>query len=235
MTPIRPNDALDAQHCLYAGTTGAGKSTAVRQMGRVKETDQVLMWDPYGQYKGQRFLNREVRTYSSLTAFFNAAKAGRQTNRGFKIAFTPKTLPSGTAQRRRVFLAFLRACWAMGDGHHKKLLHLYLEEINRVTVTSGDEDSIYGELLEGGRKFGFVTHSVSQRLQPIPNTVISMSPYKWVGIQEAIGDVSRVAREIGVTEKQITDLEPLEYYFKNGRGFNNVTKGKLKFPKKKAA
>ncbi|TMO75325.1 hypothetical protein [Pseudoalteromonas aurantia] len=234
MTPINPNEALPALNCLYAGTTGAGKSTAVKQLGRIKPTDQVLLFDRYGEHKGKQFLGREVRTYTNLKDFFNAAKAGRQTNRGFKIAFTPAKDLNTTAKRRKVFLEFLRACWALGDGRHKKLLHIYLEEINRVTITSGNEDSVYGELLEVGRKFGFVMHSVSQRLQPIPNTVISMSPYKWIGIQEAIGDVNRVSKELGITDKDIMNLKPLEYYFKSP-GFGNVTKSKLKFSKNKAA
>ena len=234
MNPINPNEALKALHCLYAGTTGAGKSTAVKQMGRLKPTDQVLIFDRYGEHKGKKFLDREVRTYSNLKDFFNAAKAGRRTNRGFKIAFTHAKDQTTTAARRKVFLEFLRACWALGDGKHKKLLHIYLEEINRVTVTTGNEDSVYGELLEVGRKFGFVIHSVSQRLQPIPNTVISMSPYKWIGMQEAKGDVKRVSSELGVTDQQIMDLRALEYYFKSP-GFGNVEKGKLKLPNKKAA
>ncbi|MEQ3511964.1 hypothetical protein ABMY35_01145 [Pseudoalteromonas sp. BZB3] len=234
MRPINPNEALPALHCLYAGTTGAGKSTAVKQMKRVKQTDQVLLFDWYGEHKGKRFLNSEVRTYTTLKTFFKAAKMGRQTNRGFKIAFTPAKAIEGLSAKRKVFLEFLRCCWALGDGKHKKLLHIYLEEINRVTVSAGNEDSVYGELLEVGRKFGFVLHSVSQRLQPIPNTVISMSPYKWIGMQEAIGDVKRVSREIGVSDKDIMDLDKLEYFFKSP-GFKNVERGKLKFPNKKAA
>jgi len=103
-----------------------------------------------------------------------------------------------------------------------------MEEINRVTITTGDEDSVYGELLEVGRKFGFVIHSVSQRLAPIPNTVISMSGYKWVGVQEAEGDVSRIARELGVTIDEVKSLKKLEYFFKTP-GFGNITLGKLKF------
>lgn len=233
MKPIRPNDALEAQHALYAGTTGAGKSTAVRQMRLIKPTDQVLIWDLYGQYKGQKLLGREVRTYSTLKAFFAAAKAGRKTNQGFKIAFTPKQDLSNKKQRREVFLKFCQICWALGDGKHKKLLHCYLEEINRVTNTTGNEDSIYGEMLEGGRKFGLVVHSVSQRLQPIPNTVIAQSPYKWVGVQEAIGDVNRVSQELGLKDTEIISLKKGEYYFKS-HGFGNIKKGKLKFPKKAA-
>ena len=103
-----------------------------------------------------------------------------------------------------------------------------MEEINRVTITTGDEDSIYGELLEVGRKFGFVIHSVSQRLAPIPNTVISMSGYKWVGIQEAEGDVTRISKELGVTPDDVKSLTKLEYFFKSP-GFGNVVRGKLKF------
>lgn len=228
MQPINPNDQLDAGHALYAGTTGAGKSVATWKMGLIKATDQVVLWDLYGQYKGKKFLGREVRTYSTLGGFLKAAYAGRKTNRGFKIAFTPIVIPQSKNEKRELFLKYCSAVWSLGDGLHKKLLHCIMEEINRVTTTTGDEDSIYGELLEVGRKFGFRVHSVSQRLAPIPNTVISMSGYKWVGVQEAEGDVSRIARELGVTADEVKALAKLEYYFKTP-GFGNIKKGKLRF------
>jgi len=228
MQPINPNDSLDAEHVLYAGTTGAGKSIATRKMKRIKATDQVLFWDFYGQYIGKKFLGREVRTYDTLKGFFKAVYAGRKTNQGFKIAFTPKNAPDGKRAKRELFLKYCQAVWSFGDGDHKKKLHCIMEEINRVTITTGDEDSVYGELLEVGRKFGFVIHSVSQRLAPIPNTVISMSGYKWVGVQEAEGDVSRIARELGVTIDEVKSLKKLEYFFKTP-GFGNITRGKLKF------
>ena len=199
---------------LYAGTTGAGKSVATQKLGLIKPTDQVLFWDFYGQYQGKEYLGRKVRTYDTLKSFFEAAYAGRKTNQGFKIAFTPKNAPNGKRPKRELFLKFCEVVWGLGDGHHKKPLHCVMEEINRVTITTGDEDSIYGELLEVGRKFGFVIHSVSQRLAPIPNTVISMSGHKWVGVQEAEGDVSRISRELGVSTDEIKSLKKLEYFFK---------------------
>lgn len=233
MKPINPNDDLEPQHALYAGTTGAGKSHATQKMKRIKATDQTLLWDLYGQYEGKTFVGREVRTYTTVSSFFKAAYAGRKTNQGFKIAFTPRNIPDSKKDKRELFLKFCQAAWGLGDGLHNKLLHVVCEEINRVTTTTGDEDSIYGELLEGGRKFGFVVHSVSQRLAPIPNTVISMSGYKWVGVQESIGDVNRIARELDVSVDEVKALKKLEYYFKSP-GFGNVTKGKLKFAAKKA-
>ena len=228
MQPIPPNDNHDGEHVLYAGTTGAGKSVATQKMKRIKATDQVVIWDFYGQYQDKKFLGREVRTYSSLKTFFKAVYAGRKTNQGFKIAFTPKSAPDGKRAKRELFLKYCQVVWSLGDGDHKKKLHCIMEEINRVTITTGDEDSIYGELLEVGRKFGFVIHSVSQRLAPIPNTVISMSGYKWVGIQEAEGDVTRISKELGVSPDDVKSLTKLEYFFKSP-GFGNVVRGKLKF------
>ncbi|MEZ7278671.1 hypothetical protein [Pseudoalteromonas sp. 68 DY56-GL68] len=228
LSPINPNDALNITHALYAGATGSGKSTATRKMGLIKPIDQVVFWDLYGQYKGKEFLGRQVRTYSSLKGFLMALHAGRKTKQGFKIAFTPTNPPKDKSSIRKLFLKVCAIVWGMGNGKHPKTLHFIAEEINRVTITAGDEDSIYGELLEAARKFNIMVHSISQRLAPIPNTVISMSGYKWIGCQNLISDVERVAKELQVKPADIMALNKLEYYFKS-EGFGNVKKGKLRF------
>ena len=238
LSPINANDSLNITHALYSGTTGSGKSVATQKAGLIKATDQVAFWDLYGQYEGRTFLDRTVRTYSTLGGFLRALQAGRKTNQGFKIAFTPNNPPKGKREIRKLFLKVCSIVWGMGNGFHPKTLHFIAEEINRVTITSGDEDSIYGEFLEAGRKFNIMCHSVSQRLAPIPQTVIAQSGYKWVGRQEAVGDVERVAREMQLSPSKIMDLERyeddkivrLEYYFKKP-GFNNVKKGEFVFKK----
>ena len=196
LSPINPNDALSITHALYAGATGSGKSTAT-QKSAIKPTDQVAFWDLYGQYQGKEFLGRKVRTYATLGGFLRALQAGRKTKQGFKIAFTPETHPKQSAIRE----LFLKACgivWGMGNGHHPKILHFVAEEINRVTITTGDEDSIYGELLEAGRvcPYGSLDKPATR---PIPNTVISQSGYKWIGCQNLISDVERVAKNASQT------------------------------------
>ena len=228
LSPINPNDALNITHALYAGATGAGKSVATRKVGLINPTDQVVFWDLYGQYKDKEFLGRKVRTYSSLKGFLMALHAGRKTKQGFKIAFTPSNPPKDKSSIRKLFLKVCGIVWGMGDGKHAKTLHFIAEEVNRVTMSAGDEDSIYGEILEAGRKFNIMVHTVSQRLAPIPNTIISMSGFKWVGYQNLISDVERVAKEIQVKPADIMALNKLEYYFK-GEGFGNVKKGKLTF------
>ncbi len=228
LSPINPNDRLNITHALYAGATGSGKSVATRKMKLIKATDQVVFWDLYGQYQNGEFLGRTVRTYTTLKGFLMAVHAGRKTKQGFKIAFTPNNPPKDKSSIRKLFLEACAIVWGMGNGFHPKTLHFIAEEINRVTVSSGDEDSIYGELLEAGRKFNIMVHSVSQRLAPIPNTVISMSGYKWIGCQNLVSDVERVAKELQVKAADIMALNKLEYYFK-GEGFGNVKKGKFRF------
>lgn len=232
MQPINSNDTLDITHALYAGTTGAGKSVATQKMKLIKPSDQVVFWDLYGQYRGKTFADRQVRTYDKLSEFVVAVHAGRKTNQGFKIAFTPRLIPESKKEKRELFLKYCRIVYGFGDGHHKKTLHGVMEEINRVTTTTGNEESIYGEMLEVMRKYNVMLHSVSQRLAPIPNTVIAMSGYKWVGVQEAIGDVERISRELGIHVDDIKKLNKLEYYFKSP-GFGNIKKGKLTFKNRK--
>jgi hypothetical protein len=232
MQPINANDTLDITHALYAGTTGAGKSVATQKMKLIKSGDQVVFWDLYGQYSGKIFVERQVRTYNKLSDFLRAVHAGRKTRQGFKIAFSPRVIPETKKEKRELFLKYCRVVYGFGDGHHKKTLHAIMEEINRVTTTTGNEESIYGEMLEVCRKFNIMIHSVSQRLAPIPNTVIAMSGYKWVGVQEAVGDVDRISRELGISTDEIKRLNKLEYYFKSP-GFGNIVKGKLTFKNRK--
>ncbi|TMP70544.1 hypothetical protein CWB76_10215 [Pseudoalteromonas sp. S1609] len=236
LSPINPNDAIDITHALYAGTTGSCKSVATQKIGLIKANDQVAFWDLYGQYKGKEFLGRKVRTYSSLKGFLMALHAGRKTKQGFKIAFTPNNPPKKKALIREMFLKAAGIVWAMGNGLHPKTLHFVAEEINRVTISSGDEDSIYGEILEAGRKFNIMCHSVTQRLAPIPNTVIAMSGYKWIGRQDSVGDAERVAKEIQLKPADIMSLTKFkdkkgthhEYYFKE-TGFNNTVRSEFVF------
>lgn len=232
MQPINPNDSLDITHALYAGTTGAGKSVATQKMKLIRPSDQVVFWDLYGQYAGKTFADRQVRTYDKLSDFLTAVYAGRKTNQGFKIAFSPRVIPESKKEKRELFLKYCRIVYGFGDGNHKKTLHAVKEEINRVTTTTGNEESIYGEMLEVIRKYNVMVHSVSQRLAPIPNTVIAMSGYKWVGVQEAVGDVDRISRELGISTDDIKKLNKLEYYFKSP-GFGNIKKGKLTFKSRK--
>tara|TARA_B100002049_G_scaffold184266_1_gene141199 strand:+ start:223 stop:903 length:681 start_codon:yes stop_codon:yes gene_type:complete len=219
------NNSLPALHCLYTGSTGSGKTSAVKKMGHVKATDQIAFWDPHVDY-GKRdengmFKGRAVRRYRSFVEFAKALQAGRQTKQGFKIALTvPET--------RENFLKFCEIVKRMGNGYHPKLLHVVCEENPQVTESIGKEKSVFGWLLSVGRKFGFVMHIVGQRVTEMSKTVVGQTPYKWVGMQEFENDIKRMASATGRPFAEVDALGPLEYIFKlPGKG--QFKTGKLRW------
>ncbi|MEC8231283.1 MAG: hypothetical protein VX061_07580 [Pseudomonadota bacterium] len=219
MKPINANNELKALHCLYVGGTGSGKTSAVKKFGNIKPTDQVALWDPHIDY--EEIQGRKVRRYTSFSKFAAAIAAGRKTRQGFKIALT-------VPENRKNFLTYCEIMKRFGNGKHAKLLHLVCEENPQVTESVGKEKSVFGWLLSVGRKFGFVVHTVGQRCTEMSKTVLSQSPYKWVGMQPSRADAERMSKEIEVHEDEIKALQPLEYFYKSP-GIGNVKSGKLRW------
>lgn len=222
LQPIRKNNKLKAQNTLYCGGTGSGKTSALLKSKSIKPTDQVVFWDPHEDYDGD-FKGRKVRHYTTFKSFFNALYAGRKTKQGFKIALTvPET--------RENFLKFCGLVKSLGDGRHAKRFHVVCEEVPQVTKSVGKEVGNYGWLLSVGRKYGFIIHSLGQRVVEMSKTTLSQSQYKWIGAQESKADCERMSRETDVPVDELLNLVPLEYYFKSpGRG--NFKRGKLTFNK----
>lgn len=218
MQPKNENNALSAAHVLYTAATGGGKTLAVRKLGRINASDQVAFWDPHGDYFGT-FKGRKVRHYYDFRSFLRAISAARRTKQGFKIALKVE-------ETRENFLKFIKMCWGFGDGRHPKLFHIVCEENPQVTETVSKDSSIFGKMLQVGRKFGFVVHVVGQRTTEMSKTVVSATPFKFVGMQPNLADARRMADELDLHVDRIKELKPLEYYFKSP-GIGNVKKGKL--------
>lgn len=146
---------------------------------------------------------------------------GRKTKQGFKISLkVPET--------RKNFLLFCEIVKGFGNGTHQKRLHVVCEENPQVTESVSREKSVFGWLLTVGRKFGFILHVVGQRTTEMSKTVVSQTPYKWVGMQASKIDARRMSDELDISIHEIESLEPLEYFFKSPR-IGNVQRGKLRF------
>ncbi|PCH95682.1 MAG: hypothetical protein COB83_08075 [Gammaproteobacteria bacterium] len=220
MQPIRHDNSLPSLHTLYCGGTGSGKTSAVKKSDRIKAVDQVVFWDPHCDYDG-KFKGREVRRYKSYASFFKAVYAGRKANQGFKIALT-------VTENRKNFLKFCGLIKGLGDGKHKKAMHVICEEVPQVTDSVGKEKGDYGWLLSVGRKYGIIVHSVGQRVVEMSKTTLSQSYYKWVGSQASRADAERMSKETDIPLKDILALQPLEYFFKSP-GIGSFKRGKLTF------
>lgn len=221
MQPKRPNNALKNRHTCYIARSGGGKTLAVNQLDMIKPTDQAVLWDPHSDHES--LCGRKVRRYTDLKSFYLAVVRARKSTQGFKIALT---LP----ETRKNFIAFCELVKSVGDGHHKKQIHVVCEEVPQVVETSGREKGVFGWLMTVGRKYGFIVHALGQRAAEMPKTVISNCAFKWIGVQDTPLDIERVVKEVGISRKDAEAMEELDYYLK-GFGVNNLKKGRLTIPK----
>ncbi|MBB1322124.1 hypothetical protein [Shewanella sp. SR43-8] len=217
---INKNNQLKALHCCYTAGTGGGKSVAVQYAEMMPKSPCLAIFDPYGDYVYQTgskldigFAGKRVYHYSSRKAFAIAFFDAWGTKRPFRIAYKPAK-PSRTEM-----LWFCELMWHAADGTRR--LDVVIEEVAKWCDTTGKEQSALGECLTGGRKFGLVIHTVFQRSTEVPKTVLSQSPYKIIGIQEAKADAKRMAEECSIEIEQIAALEPLTY-IKKLPGWGNV-------------
>lgn len=224
LKPKNANNRLSENHWLVVGSSGSGKTTAVKQLGIIKQCDQVALFDPYLDY--ETLCGAEIRRYTSLPAFAKAlfsARAAKQ-GRGFKIAFSPNNgaTPAGLE-------AFCKVVWACGDGQHKKPLKVVMEELAKCVTTSGKATGFFGEILTGGRKFGLEAICIFQRGQEVPKTITGNIPNKWVGRQQRTNDALYLSKELDFPFEEIKVLPRYHYLVKtNDHDIGQFDKGKLR-------
>ncbi|WP_443083723.1 hypothetical protein [Vibrio sp. VB16] len=229
--PINSNPSLDAEHTVYIGTTGSGKTTAVKVMDTIpKSGAQVAFFDPYLNYAGSKFKGQMVQVFRShqKDMFIRALFTARKKNNAFKISYIPE---SATESELEFFCSVI---WSLGDGHRAPF-HTVIEELASCVETAGKLKGKAGELLRGGRQFGIVVHTVFQRTQEVPKTVISQSDTWWVGALASAKDAEYIANAKGISLSQLTALKsakanklklgkPIAEYLLIKNGIGNVHK-----------
>ncbi|MEL0621502.1 hypothetical protein V6238_00205 [Marinomonas arenicola] len=224
LQPKHPNNRLSAEHALFVGSSGSGKTTGVKQVGVIKPADQVALFDPYCDY--EVLCGREVRRYTSLAAFARALFAARatKTGRGFKIAYSPKD-----GANAKNLEAFSKVIWGAGNGNHKKPLKVVFEELAKCVTTSGAARGAFGEILTGGRKFGIHAICIFQRGQEVPKTVMGQCSIKWVGRQQRRQDAVYLANELDLPVDEIIALPKYHYLMKtDDHNIGQFDSGKLR-------
>lgn len=121
MQPKNPNNALSNGHVCVVGMSECGKTSATKKLF-IKRGDQVVIFDPYGDYEG-KLAGQAVRTFTRVADLGKALFAARKRSDGFKFAYHPKrkTTPADLD-------ALCRQAWAAGDGRHPKLLKVLLKK-----------------------------------------------------------------------------------------------------------
>lgn len=223
--PQHHDNELKAHHALFVGSTGSGKTSAIKKLGFIKPTDQVVLYDPYKDY--DRLCNREVRRYDTIASFARALYQARsaRNGQGFKIAFSPKE-----GANQKTLEDFSEVVWGAGDAR-KKPLKIVFEELAKCVKTNAKATGAFGEILTGGRKYSLQALCLFQRGQEVPKTIFGQTPVKWVGRQERKKDALYLSDELDLPANEIMDLECLEYLIKdtNKHKMGNYDKGKIRF------
>ncbi|MDN3697772.1 type IV secretory system conjugative DNA transfer family protein [Vibrio cortegadensis] len=223
--PINSNPALDAEHCVYIGTTGSGKTTAVKKLGLIPKKSQAVFFDPYQNYAGKKFQGQQVKMFTEFAPFARALVAARSKKTGFKLALVKEA----NGVNLETFAAIV---WSCGDGQ-KPPLYVGIEELASTVETTGKLKGKSGELWRGGRQFGLIIHSTFQRTQEVPKTVSSQSPTWWVGGLASMADANYIADQKSHDVNELASLKTaktnqgIAQYLMFCDGIGNVKRGEI--------
>lgn len=211
--PSNPDTGHPALHTLYLACTGGGKSQACNYNKAIpKKGARVVLWDPSGDYPGLHCTSKQ--------GFIKALKAGLRKGH-FRVAYSGPATPEN-------FEWWCEVVWSILDGRH--ITYAIAEELSAVCVSVSKAGPNAAILLNQGRKYGLRFHGVSQKPQEISKTFFDMCPIKWIGQQKGAAMRRRMAAEIGVTEQQIGELQPLEFLVDDGTA-NEPEKVKIPYRK----
>lgn len=220
-TPVNPQNNLSNNHCFYVGSSGCGKTSAVKNLPnerRINKGDQIVFFDPFGDY-APLYKGEKVQYFSTKSAFYLALIKARKSKKAFRIAYQPNNINFDEIN------FFCGAVWSVGDG--KRKLVVIIEEVAQFISTSGNAKGYLNNLISVGRKFNFSCNFIFQRGQAIPKTLIANCGFCWIGAQSREKDAVYLGDEIGINKTEIINLKKLEYIFK--KQGEKSKKGRLTF------
>ena len=213
MSEYNPNEALSNLHCVFVASSGGGKTQAMADKLRsVKGKKRVIFWDTHSS-----FIGFECKTLAEL----GRALLENKDKKDFRICYQGK---GGEAN----FKLFMQMLWEIRDGD--LLTYIVVDEVADCTESIGKDRSGFGQLLRGGRKFGFIVYSTAVSVAEVPNTVWRESKTKFIGQQDNASDLKRCADVLvshGVDDVQ--KLKPLEFLVKTPD--NKVIEKAIKYVK----
>jgi len=224
---INKNNKLNAENVCYLGTTGSCKTTAIQRLDFIKKSDQVIIFDPYGDHAGIKIAGVKVVGFDSFDTFYTAAWLARKERAPFRLALV------GQMRTLENLELFAQMAWSLLDGKHPKRLHCVIEELAKFTDSSAKLTGTAGELWTGGRGFGAVMHTSFQRGQEVPKTVLDESAYFYIGAVSTPRNAKYVSETLGVPYDDVISLKSFRDtlthadYLLKSPGIGNWTKGKI--------
>jgi len=185
------------------GASGAGKSTAIKQLIREQKPKRLIVIDPMGEYGDHA---EHVKTVSEVLA------AARQ--KAFKVAF--KTSSINPVEQ---FDTICRIAYTVGD------CWLIVDEL-AIYTQPNKAPPAWADCSMRGRHKGMTVIGASQRPASIDKHFFGNASIVRSGRLNYADDVKTMGNVLNVPAQQIKDLLPLEYVQKN-MGNGEITTGKV--------
>lgn len=216
MQPKNPNNSLKNGHVWIAGMSGSGK-TYFTQHKLIQDKDQVIAFDPQGDYSGK--IGRSAcRVYHDIRTFAAAVFAGRKTKQGFKIIWNPKHVTTWEDLD-----LFCKVAWANGDGQHSHMLKVVCEELADNSKSTQYTSPYHRKLLMVGRKYGIHTINCFQRGQDVSKTIIDNCHTCVVMMQKTSKSAKYLEDLTGIPAREIDALPEYHHIKQVGKHW---TRGK---------
>ena len=210
MQPKNPNNDLKNGHVWIAGMSGSGK-TYHTQNTLIKPNDQLIAYDPQGDYSGT-VARSKCRVYHDIKTFAAALFAGRKTKQGFKIIWQPRHVTTWEDLD-----LFCKVAWAAGDGHHSHPLKVVCEELADNSKTTQMTTPYHRKLLMVGRKYGIHTINCFQRGQDVSKTIIDNCHTCVIMMQKTTKSARYLEDLTGIPWKMIDDIEEYQHILQVGK------------------
>ncbi|MCG9576424.1 type IV secretory system conjugative DNA transfer family protein [Vibrio tubiashii] len=216
MQPKNPNNTLKNGHVWIAGMSGSGK-TYFTQNKLIQDKDQVIAFDPQGDYSG-KIGRSQCRVYHDIRTFAAAVLAGRKTKQGFKIIWNPRHVTTWEDLD-----LFCKVAWAAGNGQHSHMLKVVCEELADNSKSTQFTSPYHRKLLMVGRKFGIHTINCFQRGQDVSKTIIDNCHTCVVMMQKTSKSAKYLEDLTGIPASEIDSLPEYHHIKQVGKQW---TKGK---------
>lgn len=214
---INPRPRLPNLNTLYLGSSGSGKSTALKKNPAIPSRGvPVLLFDPNEDHQA-------TRRYSNIQHFVEAvAKADanyRATGQGYRLAY------SGVNDLA-AYLVWCKVAAKILNG--KWLTYMIVEEMADVSPHAGTAPPPAKKLLNQCRKYGGVFHGTSQKPQEISKTYYENCEVRYIGRVRSVTQKKKMAEELGLTVPEYDSLRNIkgvqvELWHDDGENVNRWT------------
>lgn len=193
-----PNTRLPNRNTIYLGSSGSGKSTALRENPTIPARGVPLVaFDPNEDHK--------ARQYSRISHFVKALEKADQVWRtkrqGYRLAYTG-------VNSIEAYDIWCKAVTQILDG--RWLTWAIVEEMADVSPHAGTAQPPARKLLNQMRKYGGIFHGTSQFPTEISKTYFRQCDHRYFGRVKTFDECKKLGKEIGVRPEEYNDLENIE-------------------------